>query len=95
MTIQAQGLTPHKGVVRIKLQTEVAKSIGNRTITATNGMLSTGIHTLDVSAHKVKALNIKRVFPYNAQYESQMVQYGLDRWYEVTFDESVNPYEAN
>ena len=94
VTIQAQGLTPHKGVVRIKLQTEVAKSIGNRTITATNGMLSTGIHTLDVSAHKVKALNIKRVFPYNAQYESQMAQYGLDRWYEVTFDESVNPYEA-
>lgn len=94
VTIKAQSLTPHKGVVRIKLQTEVAKSVGNRTISATNGVLSTGIRTLDVSANKVKALNIKRVFPYNAQYESQMAQYGLDRWYEVTFDESVNPYEA-
>ena len=94
MAIHAQNLTPRKGVVRVKLQTEVAKSIGNRTISANNGVLSTGIHTLDVSARNVKAVNIKRVFPYNAQYESQMTQYGLDRWYEITFDESINPYEA-
>lgn len=93
-TIQAQSLTPRKGVVRVKLQTEVAKSIGVRTLTATNGVLSTGVKTLDASARQVKALSLKRVFPYNVQYEGQMAQYGLDRWYEVTFDETINPKEA-
>lgn len=90
----AQSLTPRKGVVRIKLQTEVAKSVGNKTFTATNGVLSTGVNTLDASARQVKAMSIRRVFPYSAQYETQMAQFGLDRWYEVTFDETINPKEA-
>lgn len=91
---QAQSLTPRKGVVRVKLQTEVAKSVGNKTITTTNGVLSTGVKTLDASARQIKAMSFKRVFPYSAQYEEQMAQFGLDRWYEVTFDESINPKEA-
>ena len=91
---QAQSLSPRKGVVRVKLQTEIAKSVGNKKITATNGVLSTGVQTLDASARKVKAMSFKRVFPYSAKYEDQMAQYGLDRWYEVTFDESINPKEA-
>ena len=91
---QAQSQSPRKGVVRVKLQTEIAKSVGNKKITATNGVLSTGVQTLDASARKVKAMSFKRVFPYSAKYEDQMAQYGLDRWYEVTFDESINPKEA-
>ena len=91
---QAQNLTPRKGVVRVKLQTEIAKSVGNKTITATNGVLSTGVSTLDASVRRVKAMSIRRVFPYSAKYEDQMAEFGLDRWYEVTFDESINPKEA-
>ncbi len=91
---QAQSLTPLKGVVRVKLQTEVAKSVGNKTFTATNGVLSTGVSTLDASARQVKAMSMRRVFPYSAKYETQMAQFGLDRWYEVTFDETINPKEA-
>lgn len=91
---QAQSLTPRKGVVRVKLQTEIAKSVGNRTITTTNGVLSTGVKTLDAATRQVKAMSFKRVFPYNAKYETQMAQFGLDRWYEVTFDESINPKDA-
>ena len=91
---QAQSLAPKKGVVRIKLQAEVAKSVGNRILTATNGVLSVGVSPLDVSARKVKAMSMRRVFPYSAQYEAQMAQFGLDRWYEVTFDEAINPKEA-
>ena len=91
---QAQAQSPRKGVVRVKLQTEIAKSVGNKNITATNGILSTGVQTLDASARKVKAISFKRVFPYSAKYEDQMAQYGLDRWYEVSFDESINPKEA-
>ena len=91
---QAQSLAPKKGVVRVKLQTEVAKSVGNKTITATNGVLSTGVQALDASVRQVKAMSFKRVFPYSAKYEDQMAQFGLDRWYEVTFDETINPKDA-
>ena len=91
---QAQSLTPQKGVVRVKLQAEVAKSVGNKTITATNGGLSTGAKTLDASARQIKAMSIRRVFPYSAKHEAQMAEFGLDRWYEVSFDETINPKEA-
>ncbi len=94
VTAKTQNLTPRKGVVRVKLQTEVAKSVGSKTITATNGVLSTGVKTLDAATRQVKAMSFKRVFPYNAKYEEQMAQFGLDRWYEVTFDESINPKDA-
>ena len=91
---QAQSLTPQKGVVRVKLQAEVAKSVGNKTITATNGVLCTGAKTLDTSARQIKAMSIRRVFPYSAKHEAQMAEFGLDRWYEVSFDETINPKEA-
>lgn len=92
---QAETLTPRKGVVRIKLQESAAKSVGlTPRVKAANGVLATGVHTLDVAASEVNASSIRRVFPYAPQYEEQMAAYGLDRWYEVTFDESINPLEA-
>lgn len=44
---QAQSLTPREGVVRIKLQDDVAKSVGKSVRTATNGVLSTGVQSLE------------------------------------------------
>ena len=86
--------TPMQGVVRVKLQDEVAAGVGKTTRVASKGVLSTGVHTLDIAAQKIKAKSIRRVFPYAPQFESQMAEYGLDRWYEVSFDESINPKEA-
>lgn len=91
---QAETLTPRKGVIRVKLQEQIATKLGSNAHFATNGVMSTGINTLDVAAQKIKATNIRRVFPYSPKYEEQMALYGLDRWYEVTFDEKVNPLEA-
>ena len=91
---QAESLTPRKGVIRVKLQEQVATKLGKNAHFATKGVMSTGIHTLDVAAQKVKATSIRRVFPYSPKHEAQMALYGLDRWYEVSFDESVNPMEA-
>ncbi len=90
----AEALTPVKGVIRIKLQDQVAAIVGKDARVATKGVFTTGVHTLDVAAKKVKAKGIRRVFPYAPKFESQMALYGLDRWYEVTFDESVNPMQA-
>lgn len=94
MFAQAEALTPTKGVVRIKLQHEAATGVGIAPRVASKGVLSTGVHTLDISAKRIKATGIRRVFPYAPQFESQMAEYGLDRWYEVSFDESIDPVEA-
>ena len=94
MFAQAEALTPTKGVVRVKLQQESATEVGRTKRVANKGLLSTGVQTLDVAAKRIKATSIRRVFPYAPQFESQMAEYGLDRWYEVTFDESINPVEA-
>lgn len=85
---------PRKGIVRIKLQPQVALQMGNTPRIQANGVLTTGITPLDIAAEKVGAKSIRRVFPYAPKYEAQMAKFGLDRWYEVTFDESVNPREA-
>ncbi|MGN0214412.1 MAG: S8 family peptidase, partial [Muribaculaceae bacterium] len=91
---QAETLSPQKGVVRIKLQSEVATQVGNREVKALNGRLTTGVRTLDAVNRRAKAVRMRRVFPYSEKFESKMAAYGLDRWYEVTFDETMNPEEV-
>lgn len=90
----ASAQTPLKGVVRVKLQPQVALQVGNAPRVQTNGVLSTGITPLDAASKEVGAKSIKRVFPYAPKFEAQMSKFGLDCWYEVTFDEKVDPQEA-
>ena len=90
----AGDLTPKKGVIRVKLQPEVAAQVGNTSRVKSVGDLSTGVRTLDVSAKAIKAVSMRRVFPYAPKFEAQRAKYGLDRWYEITFDESVATEEA-
>lgn len=93
--VQAQAPSPRQGVVRVKLQPEVSKRIGHQAKIAPKGTtLVTGIQGLDASAKKLKASGMQRVFPYSEKFEKQRAAYGLDRWYEITFDESVSPVEA-
>lgn len=88
-------VSPKKGVLRVKLQPEVAAQVAAapRMRTA-GGIVSTGITPLDRAGQKVKAVQMKRVFPYVEKFEAQRKEFGLDRWYEITFDEGVNPLEA-
>lgn len=85
---------PTKGVVRVKLQPEMAKKIGARNIVPASGTVATGITPFDASASRIKARSVKRLIPYNAKFEAKRAKYGLDRWYEITFDESVDPAAA-
>lgn len=88
-------MSPRKGVIRVKLQPEVAAQVGSTAkVRSKAGTLSTGVKLLDTSAERVKAVSIKRVFPYVAKFEERRKKYGLDRWYEVTFDESLSPEQA-
>ncbi len=83
-----------KGVIRVKLQPEVALQVGNAPRMHTAGVLKTGIQPLDASAKAIKAYSIRRVFPYAPNFEAQRAKFGLDRWYEITFDEGVTNAQA-
>lgn len=92
---QTLSVSPKKGVLRVKLQPEVAAQIGVAPkMRTTSGIVTTGITPFDRASQKVKAVEMKRVFPYNAKFEDRRRAFGLDRWYEITFDEGMNPMEA-
>ena len=87
---------PHyvEGKVRVKLQPEVATLL--QQVTLPNGSVqkkakaqyvTTGATTLDRVAQKVRAVSMKRVFPYAGKDEAKHKAAGLDRWYDVTFVE--------
>ncbi len=94
MEAQAESTTPKKGVIRVKLQPEVALQVGTAPRMRTNGVVTTGIRPLDRAARNVKAISIRPMLPYSAKFAKQRAEYGLDRWYVVTFDESVSSAEA-
>ena len=90
----ADGTTAKPGVIRVKLQPEVAALVGNTDRVQAVGTLNTGVNTLNASAKLIKATGISRVIPYAPKFEAQRAKYGLDRWYDITFDESVSVEEA-
>ena len=95
-TAFANALTaePRKGVARIKVQPEMVKALGVQPMKATRGVLSTPYSSLNASLAQIKVKSIRPVFPYSEKFAEQRAKYGLDQWYEVTFDESVTPQEA-
>lgn len=91
----AYGTGPRKGIIRVKLQSEVATKVGNAPLMRANGrQLRTGVQTLDASSEKVGAVSIRPMLPYSAKWAAKRAKYGLDRWYEIVFDENVTPEQA-
>lgn len=94
VAINAQSVEPTKGVVRVKLQPEVAGRIGQAPRRAANGRLSTGVSPLDRASSQIKAASIRPMLPPNPKFAEKRARYGLDRWYVVNFDESVSVEQA-
>lgn len=92
---QSDAAKPSKGVVRVKLQPEMARQLEVAILSrSSNGIVATGVTQFDAASRKVKAAKMRRVFPYAEKFEGKYQKFGLDRWYEIIFDESVNPLEA-
>lgn len=86
---------PTKGVVRVKLQPEAARKLGAAPLRKAPGAnLATGMTPFDKSARSIKAFSIERMFPYAPKFEAEYRKFGLDRWYEIRFDETVDAAEA-
>ena len=94
LTVDAQSVEPTKGVVRVKLQTEVAAKVGKAQRKAANGRLSTGVNQLDAATQEIKAMSIRPMLPPNPKFAEQRAKYGLDRWYVVDFDENIPVEQA-
>ncbi len=84
------------GVVRVKLQREVASRISKAPLPLSNGIVTTGITPLDRVNTKVKASSMTRVIPYSPKFEDKHKAAGLDLWYEIRFDEKsgMTPAQA-
>ena len=94
VNVHADGTAPRKGVVRVKLQAEVARQVGVKPRMQAAGVLETGVTPLDRAARQVRAVKMKRMIPYSAKNANKHAQFGLDRWYEVEFDETVSVEQA-
>lgn len=84
----------HEGVVRVKFKHDLSATLKTMKVSRSAGVLSTGIATFDAVNQKVSAVSMKRVFPYSARNDAKHQKHGLDLWYEVHFDTTVNPLEA-
>lgn len=81
------------GVIRVKLEPAVAQQLGNTPKTR-GGIVSTGIQPLDKINKDIKAVEMKRVFPYAPKFEERMRKHGLHLWYEISYDAKLTPEQA-
>lgn len=92
---QSVSSEPVPGLVRVKLQREVASRISQGLKPMSNGIVTTGITPFDRVSQKVKAVSMKRLVPYSPKFEEKHKAAGLDLWYEISFDEgSITPAAA-
>ncbi len=85
---------PRAGIIRVKLQAEAAQMVGKAPRMKAHGTIDAGTAPITKAAKQIKAVKIQPMLPYNAKFAEQRAKYGLDRWYEVEFDENVDPETA-
>lgn len=81
---------PRPGIIRVKLQPEAARLVGSAPRLKAHGKVDVGTAPLSKAASAVKAVKISPMLPPNPKFAAQRAKYGLDRWYVVEFDESIN-----
>ena len=82
-----------EGVVRVKLQREIAdRMVATKLPLSVKGTnrkyVQTGVTPLDRVNQKVKAVSMTRVFPYAGKNEAKHKAFGLDLWYDVHYEAS-------
>ena len=82
-----------EGVVRVKLQREIAdRMVAAKLPLSVKGTskkyVQTGVTPLDRVNQKVKAVSMTRVFPYAGKNETKHKAFGLDLWYDVHYEAS-------
>ncbi|MBS2213478.1 S8 family serine peptidase [Carboxylicivirga mesophila] len=81
-----------RGAIRVKMHAMLQANL--KSIKTTRKGVETGIVTFDAVSQQVAAYNMKRVFRYSPKFEERHQQAGLHLWYEIEFDENLNPEEV-
>jgi len=80
-----------KGVIRIKFKaTQEARLKSMTMLKSSDGIVRTGIVSVDQLNEKYRTSNLKRVFPYAGKFEKKHQKYGLHLWYELQIDPTAN-----
>ncbi len=79
-----------KGMIKVKFSTEMASILSDARVSASSKGLTTGIPSIDAVARKVSATNMYRLFPYDANNESNLQKQGLHLWYVVEINEKTD-----
>jgi len=80
-----------KGKIRIKLKRENLQEVDNIATITKSGNVKTGIQRIDDLNAEIGIVRMKRVFPFSIKFEAKHRKYGLHLWYELDFDENLDP----
>ena len=86
----------YKGVIRIKIENSLVKQFDelhkkkthttNKVTQCEKGYVKTNIEALDAKNSEFSAKEYKRVFREAGKFEKRHREFGLHKWYEITFD---------
>lgn len=83
--LNVRGAEP--GVVLVKFKQGCVPNVVTR---SQGGALMTGMEKVDKASSLSGAQTMERVFPYVERFEHKNRRHGLDRWYRVSFSETVS-----
>ena len=80
-----------RGTIKVKFEPSIVTKLSQNNVKTKNNQLSVGITNFDNAAVKIKASNMKRLFPYDPKHEEQLIKHGLHLWYVVDIDSKIDP----
>ncbi len=80
-----------KGKIRIKLNREDLQQVNTIASVNKSGNVTLGIKPIDNLNSELGITRMKRVFPFSVKFEKKHRKYGLHLWYELEFDEGLDP----
>jgi PKD repeat protein len=91
----------YEGVIRVKLDNEMVNQLEQihqqkgtiNAIKAENGFVVTSNQSLDKKNQEFGAVEYKRVFRYAGKFEKRHREWGLHRWYEISFNSKAHVNE--
>ena len=84
------------GKIRVKFTEELALQIQSTLKSSKDSNITkTEVKSVDNALSSLNVTNLKRTLPYCGKFEKRTHESGLDRWYDITFDESESLTKAN
>ena len=78
------------GEIIVKFRESTIEQIESATTLMTDGIVASGVESIDKFCKTVGAYNIERLFPDAGRFEARQRKAGLHLWYKISFDEGVS-----